>query len=63
VQPANEPDWATDPFEMNAVNEYLYGRGTSDNKGPILAFIFAVRVGRRLAAADALATNRTHKLQ
>ncbi|KAG1669406.1 hypothetical protein FOA52_004057 [Chlamydomonas sp. UWO 241] len=43
VQPANEPDWATDPFEMNAVNEYLYGRGTSDNKGPILAFIFAVR--------------------
>lgn len=43
VQPALEPDWRTRPFELVAVNEYLYGRGTSDNKGPILAFIFAVR--------------------
>ncbi len=32
VQPAMEPDWATNPFELNAVNEHLYGRGTSDNK-------------------------------
>ena len=32
VQPAVEPDWATNPFELNAVNEHLYGRGTSDNK-------------------------------
>lgn len=31
-QPASEPDWRTNPFELNAVNEYLYGRGTSDNK-------------------------------
>lgn len=43
VQPAAEPDWATPPFELTAVNEYLYGRGTSDNKGPVLAFIFAVK--------------------
>jgi len=27
VQPAEEPDWRTDPFECNAINEYLYGRG------------------------------------
>lgn len=32
VQPANEVDWRTNPFELNSVNEYLYGRGTSDNK-------------------------------
>lgn len=32
LQPASEPDWRTNPFELNAVNEYLYGRGTSDNK-------------------------------
>ncbi|PNH10889.1 Beta-Ala-His dipeptidase [Tetrabaena socialis] len=32
VQPAAEPDWATNPFELNSVNEYLYGRGVSDNK-------------------------------
>ncbi|KAK5113400.1 hypothetical protein LTR62_003500 [Meristemomyces frigidus] len=33
--------WLTDPFEMEGVNGYLYGRGTSDNKGPIMAAIFA----------------------
>ncbi|KAI7891619.1 uncharacterized protein EV154DRAFT_420013 [Mucor mucedo] len=34
--------WGTDPFNMTGRNGYLYGRGTSDNKGPILASIFAV---------------------
>jgi acetylornithine deacetylase/succinyl-diaminopimelate desuccinylase-like protein len=32
VQPAAEPDWSTNPFELNSVNEYMYGRGVSDNK-------------------------------
>ncbi|DBB02245.1 TPA: hypothetical protein ACH3X3_011267 [Trebouxia sp. C0006] len=43
VQPAMEREWTTDPFEMNAIDGYYYGRGTSDNKGPILAFIYAVK--------------------
>lgn len=47
VQPALEPDWATRPYELAAVDGYLYGRGTSDNKGPVLAFIYAVKVSRR----------------
>lgn len=34
--------WATDPFEMTNMDGYMYGRGVSDNKGPILAAIFAV---------------------
>jgi Cys-Gly metallodipeptidase DUG1 len=42
VQPAGEADWQTNPWELSGVNEYLYGRGASDNKGPVLAFIFAV---------------------
>jgi Cys-Gly metallodipeptidase DUG1 len=46
VQPALEPDWVTRPFEMAAVDGYLYGRGTSDNKGPVLAFVYAVKVRR-----------------
>ena len=33
--------WARDPFVMEGINGYLYGRGTSDNKGPIIAAIFA----------------------
>jgi di- and tripeptidase len=34
--------WIVDPFNMEGINDYLYGRGTSDNKGPIMAAIFAV---------------------
>lgn len=32
VQPAMEREWTTDPFEVAAIDGYLYGRGTSDNK-------------------------------
>ncbi|KAL9621779.1 MAG: hypothetical protein Q9160_003751 [Pyrenula sp. 1 TL-2023] len=34
--------WVTDPFDATAINGYLYGRGTTDNKGPIAAAMFAV---------------------
>lgn len=34
--------WIVDPFSMEGIDGYLYGRGTSDNKGPIMAAIFAV---------------------
>ncbi|KAF9880711.1 WD repeat domain-containing protein [Colletotrichum karsti] len=34
--------WQTDPFKMKGFNGYLYGRGVSDNKGPIMAALFAV---------------------
>lgn len=43
IQPAMERDWKTDPFKLNSIDGYLYGRGTSDNKGPILAFAYAVK--------------------
>jgi len=32
-----------DPFVMMALNGYLYGRGVTDNKGPIMAMIFALK--------------------
>lgn len=38
----NNSRWRTDPFEMDGVNGYLYGRGVSDNKGPIMAALYAV---------------------
>ncbi|RMZ55212.1 hypothetical protein APUTEX25_005490 [Auxenochlorella protothecoides] len=43
VQPALEPEWQTDPFELSSIDGHLYGRGVSDNKGPVLAFIYAVK--------------------
>ncbi|EWM27879.1 zn-dependent exopeptidase [Nannochloropsis gaditana] len=43
VVPASERTWKTDPFVMMALNGYLYGRGVTDNKGPIMAMIFALK--------------------
>ncbi|CAG9936747.1 unnamed protein product [Clonostachys rosea f. rosea IK726] len=34
--------WTNDPFTLTGTNGYLYGRGVSDNKGPILAALYAV---------------------
>ncbi|ORZ41538.1 hypothetical protein BCR44DRAFT_63862 [Catenaria anguillulae PL171] len=51
VVPASRDQWATDPFTLTGKNGILYGRGVSDDKGPILAAIFAVA---ELAAAGQL---------
>ncbi|KAI7864320.1 hypothetical protein BDF14DRAFT_1835199 [Spinellus fusiger] len=37
-----EQEWNSDPFILTGRNGYLYGRGISDNKGPILSCIFGV---------------------
>ena len=34
--------WNTAPFELQGIDGYYYGRGVSDNKGPLLAAIYAV---------------------
>lgn len=34
--------WQTDPFTLKGINGFLYGRGASDNKGPIVAAVYAV---------------------
>ncbi len=44
VQP-EEPleDWKSPPYDLSFRNERLYGRGTNDNKGPLVANIFGVQ--------------------
>ncbi|KAJ1758889.1 hypothetical protein LPJ58_002563 [Coemansia sp. RSA 1591] len=43
VMPAgDETQWRTRPFEMVGRDGYLYGRGVSDDKGPVLATLFAI---------------------
>ncbi|KAI9736581.1 MAG: hypothetical protein M1818_006092 [Claussenomyces sp. TS43310] len=44
VVPADDRkgNWIVPPFEMKGVNGYVYGRGVSDNKGPILAALYGV---------------------
>uniref|UniRef100_A0A674A429 Beta-Ala-His dipeptidase-like n=1 Tax=Salmo trutta TaxID=8032 RepID=A0A674A429_SALTR len=43
VQPAKMMDgWTTDPFNLTEIKGNLYGRGATDNKGPVLAWLHAV---------------------
>ncbi|XP_071305054.1 beta-Ala-His dipeptidase [Agelaius tricolor] len=52
VQPAKKEDgWDTDPYTLTEINGNLYGRGTTDNKGPVLAWINAVETFRALKLA------------
>ncbi|KAG5300088.1 WD domain-containing protein [Histoplasma capsulatum G186AR] len=37
----NHLKWNTDPFQLCSINGFLYGRGVSDNKGPVLAALYA----------------------
>lgn len=49
VQPALKEDgWATEPFVLTERNEKLYGRGSSDDKGPVLGWINAVEGYQKL---------------
>ena len=53
IPATSEDSWATDPFVLTGLNGYLYGRGVSDNKGPVLAAIYAASellLSRRLTA-------------
>lgn len=43
VQPALKSDgWDTDPFELILKDEKLYGRGSTDDKGPAIAWLHVV---------------------
>lgn len=46
--------WDSDPFSLSGRNGYLYGRGVTDNKGPIMAVACAAAelLGRRQLGID-----------
>ncbi|MEX2536629.1 MAG: M20/M25/M40 family metallo-hydrolase [Trueperaceae bacterium] len=55
VQPADEPDWRTEPFVPLVRNDRLYARGVEDNKGQFYAHIAAIR--SYLAVSEQLPVN------
>ncbi|KAF8489393.1 hypothetical protein JB92DRAFT_3013429 [Gautieria morchelliformis] len=54
VIPASRRLWKTEPFTLTGKNGYLYGRGVTDNKGPIIAVACAASdlLRKRLLACD-----------
>lgn len=43
VVPAGTSGWTHDPFTMTEKHGVLYGRGTSDDKGPVVACLYAMK--------------------
>ena len=54
VIPARPNGWTSDPFRLTGRNGYLYGRGATDNKGPVMAVACAAAelLARRALGAD-----------
>jgi len=49
VQPAKVEDgWDTDPFKLIEKDEKLYGRGSTDDKGPVLAWLEVIEAYQTL---------------
>jgi len=45
VVPAGD-DWNTDPFTLTMDDQYAYGRGVGDDKGPLIAALYAMKLVR-----------------
>ena len=43
VVPAGE-GWSSDPFKMEVRDGYMYGRGVIDDKGPVIASMYAMKL-------------------
>ncbi|MBR5740313.1 MAG: Sapep family Mn(2+)-dependent dipeptidase, partial [Firmicutes bacterium] len=48
VPPGDPEDWETDPFETVIKENRIYGRGTLDDKGMIIASLYAMRAVKEL---------------
>lgn len=49
VQPAHKEDgWDSEPFELTQRDNKLYGRGSSDDKGPVLCWLHAIQAYQSL---------------
>lgn len=47
VQPADASEWKSPPFEMKIENGVYLGRGSTDDKGPALAVLYAAKYAKQ----------------
>lgn len=43
VEAGNRQEWKTPPFEMHQQGDLLFGRGVTDNKGPLMASLYILK--------------------
>ena len=43
VVPAEKETWNTNPFEAQVIDNNIYGRGAIDDKGPVIATLYAMK--------------------
>ena len=48
VQPAQEPEWLSHPFAFRVQDDRYEGRGCTDDKGPAMTALFAIRYAVQL---------------
>lgn len=39
-------DWSYDPFKLTSEGDFVYGRGTTDDKGPVIEALYAMKLLR-----------------
>lgn len=44
VVPVNPSEWDTDPFKLTIKDGYMYARGTADDKGGLVASLYALKL-------------------
>jgi succinyl-diaminopimelate desuccinylase len=48
VPAGDEADWMTHPFELHQQGDLVFGRGVTDNKGPLMASLYILKMFKQL---------------
>lgn len=62
VVPANEEDWNYLPFTPTISNGRIYGRGAIDDKGPVVASLYAMKAVMEYATKNNIKLNKRVRL-
>ena len=62
VVPAKEDDWTYSPFIPTISNNCIYGRGAIDDKGPVIACLYAMKAVMDYAQEYSISINKRVRL-